>query len=497
MSLGLLPVPDITLIDSDKGTVFKTKMNALSVGMKAAIQAFNTQIEAGNLAENSAVIASEHKEAAAVSNAAAAANAALALQQKTEAQSAATTAGVQASAANQHKASAQAAESAAWSIANYKGLWSALTGVLNVPAAVWHNSAYWQLQSNTTSVQTEVPGVSSKWRQLVDTTAAVADADRRAVERASGGKQTVIYDNSGNASVMYVLPVFRYEELGLTASMGTGIASAFDVGTGSHKPEIFIGVYQASLVGGKACSVPFADVAAPINFDNAKTACTSKGTGWHLMTMHEWAAIALWCEANGFEPRGNTNYGRAHGRVVEYGRRQDGGLPGDASGNARIRAGSGPATWRHDGTVAGISDLVGNVWEWQDGMSLIDGRIKASTFNTQAEASWVLQAAYLDAVATITLSDMLTTLAPSSTNWATMPKSVGYMTNQLLKRMLVEPTSNSLTGRIYQNNAGERLPFRGGSFNDGSNSGIGSINFNFARSATSSNIGFRPAFVSP
>lgn len=324
----------------------------------------------------------------------------------------------------------------------------------------------------------------------------ILDAERRAVERASGGRQTVIYDNSGNASVMYVLPVFRYEDLGLTASMGTGIASAFDVGTGSHKPEIFIGAYHASLVSGKACSVPFADAAASINFDNAKTACTSKGTGWHLMTMHEWAAIALWCEANGFVPRGNTNYGRAHDRVVEYGRRQDGGLPGDASGTARIRAGSGPATWRHDGTLAGISDLVGNVWEWQDGLSLIDGRIKASTFNTQAEVSWALQAAYLDAVAGVTLSDALTTTASTNTPWATMPKSGGYVTNQLLKRMLVEPAGSTLTGRISQNNAGERLPSRGGDWNDGSVAGLGSLSLNDARSTASSSVGFRPAFVS-
>ncbi|MDR7119771.1 hypothetical protein [Rheinheimera soli] len=323
----------------------------------------------------------------------------------------------------------------------------------------------------------------------------VLDAERRAVERASGGRQTVIYDNSGNASVMYVLPVFRYEELGLTASMGTGIASAFDVGTGSHKPEVFIGAYHASLVSGKACSVPFADAAASINFDNAKTACTSKGTGWHLMTMHEWAAIALWCEANGFVPRGNTNYGRAHDRVVEYGRRQDGGLPGDATGTARIRAGSGPATWRHDGTLAGISDLVGNVWEWQDGLSLVDGRIKASTFNTQAEASWALQAAYLNAVAGVTLSDALTTTASTNTPWATMPKSGGYVTNQLLKRLLVEPAGSALTGRIYQQNSGERLPCRGGRWIDGSDAGLGSLRLNFTRADTGTLIGFRAAFV--
>src|SRR5690606_21658939 len=37
--------------------------------------------------------------------------------------------------------------------------------------------------------------------------------------------------------------------------------------------------------------------------------------------------------------------------------------------------GSGPASWYHDGTPAGIADLRGNVWEWVDGLKLVNGRI--------------------------------------------------------------------------------------------------------------------------
>lgn len=46
---------------------------------------------------------------------------------------------------------------------NYKGLWSALSGALNIPATVLHSSSIWMLTQNVASVGAEVPGVSSKW----------------------------------------------------------------------------------------------------------------------------------------------------------------------------------------------------------------------------------------------------------------------------------------------------------------------------------------------
>ncbi len=39
----------------------------------------------------------------------------------------------------------------------------------------------------------------------------------------------------------------------------------------------------------------------------------------------------------------------------------------------------------------------------------------------------------------------------------------------------------------------ERLPLRGGNWNNGSNAGLAALNLNNARSNVSSNIGFRPA----
>ncbi|MFU1898457.1 hypothetical protein ACK8ND_22490, partial [Escherichia coli] len=245
--------------------------------------------------------------------------------------------------------------------------------------------------------------------------------------------------------------------------------------------------------------------------DAAKGYCANKGAGWHMMTMHEWAAISLWCMANGFEPRGNTNYGRAHDRYVERGRRSDGGLPGDTAGTARVHAGSGPDAWRHNNSPWGISDLVGNVWERLDGFKLQDGQIIASTFNTQAEASWTAQAAYFDSTQTTggapCLSDAvvnrLGTIGDNTDgggysaneNFAVMAKTGTYVSNNLLKRLLVEPSTVLPKGRVYMRNFGERLPYRGGFWGDGSDAGLAALDCRWSRGNASIGRGFRLAFA--
>ena len=338
----------------------------------------------------------------------------------------------------------------------------------------------------------------------------IKDASRHAVERASGGRQTVLYDDLGNPSVMNIIPIFRYEDLGYSEDMGAGVVSCFDVGTGANKSEIFIGAFQSSLVGSRSVSLPRADPAVSVNFDAAKGYCANKGAGWHLMTMHEWAAISLWCMANGFEPRGNTNCGRAHDRYVERGRRMDGRLPGDTAGTARVHAGSGPDAWRHNNSPWGISDLVGNVWEWLDGFKLQDGQIIASTFNTQAEASWAAQAAYFDSTLAAggaprlsdavvnrlgTIGDNTSGGYLASENFAVMAKTGTYVSNKLLKRLLVEPSTVLPKGRVYMRNFGERFPCRGGGWDNSIYAGLAALTCNYSRVNTFGLIGFRLAFA--
>ena len=336
----------------------------------------------------------------------------------------------------------------------------------------------------------------------------ILDMARQDLERATGGRQTIIYDAAGNANAMFVLPRFQYEDLGMTADMGTGDVTAFDFGSGSIKSEIFIGAYLAS--GSGAVSAPCQDPRASLDHTAARAACAAKGAGWHLMTAHEWAAIALWCMAHGYEPIGNTNWGRSHAKTWMVGDRADNRAPGDTAGTGRTQTGSMGSEATHTRTLGGIADLVGNVWEWQDGFLLQDGRFKLSAYNTQAEVDWTFANAFLDAPiptgGSVILSnavnnrlgaigDNSNSSNSASVEWRAMTKSGSYVSNQAMKRLLLEPAGALPQGRIYMRNFGERLPFRGGSWNGGANAGLAALNLNPSRAVTSTDLGFRPAFA--
>ena len=307
----------------------------------------------------------------------------------------------------------------------------------------------------------------------------VQDPLRQAVEAETGGRMTVLYDAAGNPNYMHVVPRFRYEDLGFDDELGAGDVTAFDTGTGSIKPEIFIGAYQASSDGGNAVSQPFKNPWVDIDWDDSKAACDAMGAGWHMMTVHEWAAVALWCVANGFEPRGNTNHGRAHDATWEVGRRQDGDTypPGDSDGVGYIYAGSGPATWRHNGDLSGIADLVGNVWEWLWGAKIQDGRIHAVADNdtSVAESDWQ------DTGVDIT----------GAVSWT----SSSVEGTELTDRILFTYAGIDLKGRLYVDDEGERVPRRGGFYGTGSNAGLAALSLGSARSEKTRGIGFRPSYI--
>ena len=337
---------------------------------------------------------------------------------------------------------------------------------------------------------------------------AILDSERYSLERATGGSQTIIRDSAGNANAMFVLPRFSYADLGMTADMGTGDVTAFDFGSGSIKGEIFIGAYLAS--GSGAVSAPRQDPRASLDHTAARAACAAKGAGWHLMTAHEWAAIALWCMANGYEPIGNTNWGRSHAKTWMVGDRADNRAPGDASGTGRTQTGSMGVEATHNKSLAGIADLVGNIWEWQDGFLLQDGRFKLSSHNTQAEVDWAFADAFLDASTPTGGSAILSNAVNNSlgaigdnansgnsanVEWRAMTKSGSYVSNQAMKRLLLEPAGALPKGRISMRNFGERLPYRGGDWSFGADAGLAALFLNFSRFRTFANIGFRPAFA--
>jgi len=355
-------------------------------------------------------------------------------------------------------------------------------------------------------------------------TISTPDALRQSVEAASGGVNTVLYDAKGYPSVMCIIPRFNIEDI--DPAMGAGTHPAFIV-NGVPKSEIFVGKFLAHIHDNHALSLPGQDPSASINFDTADTRCTAKGPGWHMMTNAEWSAVALWCWKNGFMPRGNTQYGRDHVQQYETGRRQDAGAPGDASGTARTLTGSGPASWFHDNSPAGIADLTGNVWEWQRGLRLVDGEIQIIPDNdaaaTDADHSdtsplWkaVMQNGTLVAPGTADslkwnatgadgtgnpeLDTAVTSQSDGSTSASAMYKDVaaaaGVTVPEMLNLLGLFPHDATIDrGRFYMRNEGERLPSRGGNWDVGSGAGVFARNLHNPRSSVSSSVGFRPAFV--
>ncbi len=354
------------------------------------------------------------------------------------------------------------------------------------------------------------------------------DTLRASVEAATGGKVTVLYDDKGYPSYMVRIPKFNLEDI--DPALGTGVHPAFIVG-GIEKSEILIGQFQAKVVDGRACSLPGVDPTTHVTFDQAIDYCKAKGSGWHLMTAWEWAAVVLWCLKNGFQPRGNTSYGRSYEATYETGVRVDNGVPGSTSGTGRTMTGSGPVSWYHNNTFAGIADLVGNVWEWQYGLKLVDGRFVYTQDNNYAlsESSWYQSGVYVDSTAAsdgdrdddgvyedvgdpIIADSIVNRTGPVGSNeyydytylfaWKSMTVDATHPDLATLKQMLIAPTLagagqllENVKGAVWVRNYGECVPLRGGSWSLASNAGMAALNLYRRRSSSSSGLGFRPAFV--
>ena len=341
-----------------------------------------------------------------------------------------------------------------------------------------------------------------------------------AVSMLSGGKNRVKLDDVGMPGIYVVVP--QGNDSAIISGGGNVVHPAFVVNS-VQKSEILISKYQNIVYNNRAYSLPGREPKTSVNQASAKTYCTNKGKGFHLMTLAEWAYVALWSKANGTMPHGNNNYGKDVSAAYETGV-EVGGRDG-SNRIQRVATGSGPVTWAHDHTNAGIFDLNGNINEWQDGMRLVDGEIQIIANNDAA------QGADCDTSATSTLwkaimpdgtlvapgtagtlhYDWLNskiTLATSTTDTSDTSRSTGYKDLALesglsvptiIKELILYPDSpgSDVYGgdARYTNHVGERLPICGGSWYNGADAGVFYVYLYSPRSTAYANIGFRSAFV--
>ena len=171
-------------------------------------------------------------------------------------------------------------------------------------------------------------------------TIVMRDALRAQVERASQGRQTVLYTAKGQPSYMSVVPLVTLAALGLAGAEGPH--PAFIVG-GRERGEFFYGSYGGVIRAGELVSLPGVAPGAWMDFAGASDAARACGSGWHLSTNAERAALMLWCRRHGHAAQGNTDSGRSILAPEARGQRVDGRDPGRAgrSGHAdRQRSGA-------------------------------------------------------------------------------------------------------------------------------------------------------------
>ncbi len=367
------------------------------------------------------------------------------------------------------------------------------------------------------------------------TTIISKDTLRASVEAATGGKCTVLYDAQGHPNYMEIFPKVNiedlYPELGLT-----GTHPAFIV-NGEEKAEIFLGMYDGYRVDQNLVSLPGMDPANYLSFDEEVQYCANKGAGWHLMSNIEYALLQAYATKEGYQPRGNTNWGRAHDATHEVGvltntNKKPGVSTNESHG--RTRTGSGPAAWHRDGTYCSMADVVGNVWQRVTGLRLNDGEIQVFENNNAAivgvshaanSGQWkaIMPNGALVAPSTEGTLKMDGTAADNATDGVQtvgQPKISTEVTNQtsidqvgvnfkdmtavtgvtvpaILKLYGIFPVDNAnLNGYTWVRTVGERIALRGGHYSLGAHAGLGALHLFYVRSARNVNIGARPAFVS-
>ena len=139
----------------------------------------------------------------------------------------------------------------------------------------------------------------------------------------------------------------------------------------------WIGKWQASNNGN---NIPYSksDVSYWCNItrDSAINACKSKGNGFGMVTNREWVSIARWCDHHEIHVKGNIYGNQTTNLDGDYTTlTQAGGGYNANDGYYFVTGTTFPNTWNHNGLSTGIHNMVGNVWEFIDGLENRSGEI--------------------------------------------------------------------------------------------------------------------------
>jgi hypothetical protein len=245
------------------------------------------------------------------------------------------------------------------------------------------------------------------------------------------------------------------------ARTGYHVHPAF-VRNGKEVSCFYIGAYEASANGAKACSI--ASVAPWVNITNpaAISACAARNTGaagseqygWHLQNIYERHAISVLMLVE----LGTPNVQSAIGA-------------GNTASSAAVATGTTNAVWH------GIHEFWGNVWEHTDGFKT-DASGIGQIFSNQGDGSYVS-----------------TSVVPAAGWIKTASEASG--TNFDLKDVFVPAVSDGTEGNgtfgDYCREAANCVLYTSGNWDNGSQAGAFVFSVNIASSYANTTLGFRVA----
>lgn len=387
------------------------------------------------------------------------------------------------------------------------------------------------------------------------------------------------YSTDGVPSIFYPIP--KMKSIDLDPSLPDRVHPAFIV-NGVEMPRRLIAVYKGSsfAAASQILSLPNMPPRTTLGADELLARIKLNGTGFGPKTIADSGLLLLLARKKDWVPKGNNNYSTDYRdgtrweaaqsitagnkrflRGWEYealsnhtsalANRPDkaphiwkklkfiGGIPvasqmNDTEHNGlNTLTGSGPASWRLDGTPSGIDDLVGNCFDQDYGYRIVGGELQILADNNAASPTADLSAASAawkailpnagdtghtlvapgtagtlkwtwDAGASkIKLDTVAPTLDDQNRNTAfkdllVNATNVPYVPAILMELGIFPISGDDTQGQTYVKfSAGEFFPRRGGDYVITSYAGLGCVSANDPRAHAYVVFGVRSAFVEP